>query len=54
MDIKKLKIVMKNKVGYINKFVISGSYHLERTSLVAQMVKNLPAMQETWVLFLGE
>ena len=23
------------------------------TSLVAQMVKNLSAMQETWVLFLG-
>ena len=23
-----------------------------RTSLVAQMVKNLPAMQETWVLSL--
>ena len=25
----------------------------ERTSLVAQMVKSLPAMQETWVLSLG-
>ena len=24
------------------------------TSLVAQMVKRLPAMQETWVLFLGQ
>ena len=24
-----------------------------RASLVAQMVKNLPAMQETWVQFLG-
>ena len=23
------------------------------TSLVAQLVKNLPAMQETWVWFLG-
>ena len=23
-------------------------------SLVAQMVKNLPAMQETWVRFLGQ
>ena len=23
------------------------------TSLVAQLVKNLPAVQETWVLFLG-
>ena len=26
---------------------------MQRTSLVAQMVKNLPAMQETWVRSLG-
>ena len=26
---------------------------LHRDSLVAQMVKNLPAVQETWVLLLG-
>ena len=26
---------------------------MQRTSLVAQMVKNLPAMQETWVWSLG-
>ena len=25
-----------------------------RASLVAQLVKNLPAMQETWVQFLGQ
>ena len=25
----------------------------KRASLVAQLVKNLPAMQETWVQFLG-
>ena len=25
-----------------------------RASLIAQQVKNLPAMQETWVLFLGQ
>ena len=24
------------------------------TSLIAQLVKNLPAMQETWVQFLGQ
>ena len=24
-----------------------------RASLIAQLVKNLPAVQETWVLFLG-
>ena len=27
---------------------------LKRASLVAQMVKNLPAMRETWVKFLGQ
>ena len=26
---------------------------LDGASLVAQMVKNLPAMQETWVRYLG-
>jgi len=26
---------------------------MERASLIAQSVKNLPAVQETWVLFLG-
>ena len=26
---------------------------LLRASLIAQLVKNLPAMQETWVRFLG-
>ena len=28
-------------------------YPLLRASLVAQLVKNLPAIQETWVLSLG-
>ena len=31
----------------------TGSYHHNRASLVAQMVKNLPAMQETQVPSLG-
>ena len=26
----------------------------DRAFLVAQMVKNLPAMQETWIQFLGQ
>ena len=26
----------------------------KRASLIAQLVKNLPAMQETWVRFLGQ
>ena len=29
------------------------AYYREMTSLVAQMVKSSPAMQETWVRFLG-
>ena len=44
-------------------FQISGFVHLldymvvlpyHRISLVAQLVKNLPAMQETWVRSLGQ
>ena len=30
-----------------------GSFKCDRASLVAQLVKNLPAMQETWVQSLG-
>ena len=28
-------------------------YHVKEASLLAQLVKNLPTMQETWVRFLG-
>ena len=34
------------------KYLLSGPL-LKGTSLVAQMVKNLPAMQEIWVQLLG-
>ena len=30
------------------------SQELNKTSLLAQLVKNLPATQETWVQFLGQ
>ena len=30
-----------------------GTHHTKRVSLVAQLVKNLPAMQEIWVQSLG-
>jgi len=30
------------------------NYYCSRASLIAQLVKNLPAMQETWVQFLGQ
>ena len=35
-----------------NNFIIQGLQQ-QRASLIAQLVKNLPAMQETWVQFLG-
>ena len=35
-------------------FHFMGGLTDERTSLVAQMVKNLPAMGETWVRSLGQ
>ena len=34
-------------------YKIKHSYHTIRAPLVAQLVKKLPAMQETWVLSLG-
>ena len=42
-----------NRMGYINKDVNIFYYSIYGASLVAQMVKNLPAMQETWVRSLG-
>ena len=43
-------------VGAFNLFtfkVIIDTYDPIRASLIAQLVKNLPAMQQTWVRFLG-
>ena len=40
-----------SRVGPISKMLLS---LCPRASLMAQMVKNLPAVQETWVLFLGQ
>ena len=36
-----------------NSIVYYKKYELEETSLVAQMVKRLPTMRETWVRSLG-
>ena len=38
---------------YIYGHDLSRSMHIDGASLVAQLVKNLPAMQETPVQFLG-
>ena len=36
-----------------NHTFFNGCRFSERASLIAQMVKNLPAMRETWIRFLG-
>ena len=41
----------ENPLNLSPTFVII--FHLGQASLVAQMVKNLPAMRETWVQSLG-
>ena len=38
---------------YMPRSETAGSYGVFGASLVAQLVKNPPAMQETWVLSLG-
>ena len=49
-----LNIKLASKVCKVyNEAVIKHNMLKEGTSLVAQMVKNLPAMQETWVRSLG-
>ena len=40
-------------VGTVSDFIFGGSKITVWASLVAQIVKNLPAMQETWVRSLG-
>ena len=39
--------------GHVRMSFTSTEYTIFRASLVAQMVKRLPAMQETWVRTLG-
>ena len=63
MDILVLFLILWEIISYISPFdnvccrlviyVIYSLYYVEVGSLVAQMVKNLPAMQETLVLFLS-
>ena len=46
-----LKVIVSNRLMITSLYL--PSEHLIRASLVAQMVKNLPAMQETQVRSLG-
>ena len=41
------------KAVFHHEVVLVTLYSKRKASLVAQMVKNLPAMQETWIWFLG-
>ena len=49
MEQKQTSSLLKKKIIYILK----QSIQIYVASLVAQLVKNLPAMQETWVRFMG-
>ena len=42
-----------HRVGHDRSDLATAAAELNRASLVAQMVKNLPTMWETWVQFLG-
>ena len=48
-----IKYLEKKITQYVQISFSCCSYILE-ISLMAQMVKNLPAMQETWVSYLGQ
>ena len=41
--------VQSGKIPKLNIQVLVATLEMRRTSLVAQMLKNLPTMQETWV-----
>ena len=45
---------VQDQCGSLNDMKINFTFSSIRASLVAQMVKNEPAMQETWVQSLGQ
>ena len=58
-DLKWHKEIIYNEILFVLGFAeeifkkLAGSYQITRASLVAQMVKNPPAMRETWTGSLG-
>ena len=47
-------VCSQEQIGWKWPFIFDETYHLPRASLVAQLVKNPPAMQETPIQFLGQ
>ena len=45
--------MLRRVICFTQQLLIEMSSHFKRASLVAQLVKNPPAMQETWVRSLG-
>ena len=46
---------MENNIQRIEIYLLCGfSFGYTWASLAAQLVKNLPAVQETWIRFLGQ
>ena len=52
-------LIIYNEILFVLGFAeeilktLAGSYQITRASLVAQMVKNPPAMRKTWIGSLG-
>ena len=55
MSNRRLYIMGPNRVSLINSVDqhLFSTYYVSGASLIAQLLKNPPAMQETWVRFLG-
>ena len=52
MNLRNITLKEKSKLQTMK--IIKSCYTLQRASLVAQLVKNPPAVQETWVRSLGQ
>ena len=52
---KRIKMKVYYNIVHVSEYIENyGYFSLVGASLVAQMVKNLPAMKETWVQSLGQ
>ena len=52
---KRIKMKVYYNIVHVSEYIENyGYFSLVGVSLVAQMVKNLPAMKETWIQSLGQ